>query len=65
MHCDFEKGAMNGIRAVYPGIQLKGCYYHWNRALWRKGKKLGLKSKSDKRIIVLAAALPLLPPQNI
>lgn len=62
-HSDFERGAMNAIQEVYPEIEIRGCYYHWHKALWHQRKSLKLKSKGQTRIIGLTAALPLLPAE--
>lgn len=64
-HSDFEIVTINAIQEVYPGIEIRGCYYHWHKALWRKSKLLKLKSKGQTRIVGLTAALPLLPAETI
>lgn len=65
-HCDFELAAINAISTVFPAIELKGCFYHWKRAVWRKAKKVSCdKNKGQKRIIGLTAALPLLPARDL
>lgn len=65
MHLDFEKAAINAILCAFPHVTLRGCFYHWKRAIWKKAKKLGLKSKGEKRIAALIAALPLIPHESI
>jgi len=32
---DFELAAMNSVRAVFPRAVIRGCYYHFQQALWR------------------------------
>lgn len=65
-HCDFELAAINALTEVFPNIQLKGCFYHWSRAMWKKAKAMGFnKKKGHKRIIGLTAALPLLPEEEM
>lgn len=65
-HCDFELAAINALIEIFPNTQLKGCYYHWSRAVWKKAKALGFtKRKGHKRIIGLTAVLPLLPIEEI
>lgn len=64
-HCDFEVAELNSFRKEFPSVSLRGCYFHWSKAVWKKAKSLGIKSKFDKRIIGLTAALPLLPAENI
>ena len=39
---DWEEGARNAIKIVYPSIALYGCWFHYNQAVWRKISKLGL-----------------------
>ncbi|XP_047037258.1 uncharacterized protein LOC124642701 [Helicoverpa zea] len=43
---DFEVSAILAIRNLFPDVKIVGCYFHFNRSLWRKAKQLGLnKSK--------------------
>lgn len=65
MHCDFEIALWNGLLEVYPNTSIKGCFYHWNRNMWRMGKKLGHKNKDEKQIIGMCSILPLLPKEWI
>lgn len=63
---DFEKATMNAIKEVFPDVTLKGCFFHYTKAVWKKGRELGLtKSKVLKRQVELSAALPLLPETKI
>ena len=39
---DFEKGLRKILRNLFDGINLRGCYFHYVKALWSKAKKLGL-----------------------
>ena len=52
---DFDKGLRNSLRKVFEGINLRGCFFHYVKALWSKAKKLGLcaynKIKVTKIII--------------
>lgn len=62
---DFEKAAMVGIRDVFPLIEIKLCYFHFNRALFRKAKKFNLKSSVKKPHVARCAGLARLPQQFI
>lgn len=52
---DFEKPIRNAIKNILKGVKLKGCFFHFVKALWSKSKKLGLcrknKIKNTKIII--------------
>lgn len=64
--CDFEEATMFAIKNIFPDINLHGCYYHYNKAVWKKGRTLGLtKSKILRRQVALSAVLPLLPENCI
>lgn len=65
---DYEVAAMQAIKKMFPCVTLTGCYYHYNNAIWEKGRKLGItKSKDPKKIreVALTAVLPLLPAHEI
>ncbi|RAW24261.1 hypothetical protein PC110_g19309 [Phytophthora cactorum] len=34
--CDFEHGLMNAITEQFPLVKIRGCLFHWKRALRRK-----------------------------
>lgn len=57
---------MNAMRDIFPDIQIRGCYYHYNKAIWRNAKKLGAnKTKECRKIIRLISMVPLLPAHSI
>lgn len=35
---DFELAPIKAIRGVFPGIEIKGCFYHLNRCLFKKAR---------------------------
>lgn len=37
-----EIAAMSAIKKVFPEVTVKGCYFHFNNAVWMKGISLGL-----------------------
>lgn len=66
VYTDYEKAAMNAILKVFPTTKLRGCYYHWTKNIWKKGKSFGCtRNKPGRRIVALASALPLLPDNEI
>ena len=46
---DFEMSAKNALEEVFPGVQTKGCLFHYGQSLWRKAQELGL-SRSVRTI---------------
>ncbi|KAL0810826.1 hypothetical protein ABMA28_010136 [Loxostege sticticalis] len=61
-HCDFEFAPSNALKAIFPDVTLKKCYYHFTNSIWRKAKSLQIKkNKRYRRIVGLCAALALLP----
>lgn len=64
--CDFETGLMNAVKSVFPNVELRGCYFHFNRAVWKKGKQVGLTdSRVGKEIVRMTTNLPLVPVDKL
>ena len=42
---DFEKASRKALKVNFPEADIKGCYYHYAKALWAKAKKYGLTRK--------------------
>jgi len=64
---DFEKAAHNAASDVFPGVVLKGCFFHYGQCIWRNVQQQGLTTtyQSDHdlyRFVRRAAVLPLVPP---
>ncbi|XP_076397917.1 uncharacterized protein LOC105663529 [Megachile rotundata] len=59
--CDYEKASMEAIRIQFPAVTIHGCWFHFNQALLRKWKKLGLEGAQDE-ILSMAMTMPLAPP---
>lgn len=65
MIVDFEKSAINAIQEAYPDAHIKGCFYHFNRSLFKKAKQLGIKSRVQRRHVAQCAGLARLPLKYI
>ena len=73
--CDFERAFWSAWRylfeqQVYVNVVLRGCYFHFTQAVFRKVMYFGLKGKyySDvgtKHFCKKLMALPLLPEKDI
>ncbi|KAH9634392.1 hypothetical protein HF086_000218 [Spodoptera exigua] len=59
---DFEVTAILAIKDLFPEVKILGCYFHFNRCLWRKAKQLGVvKSKLGVIHVKLCTQLAHLP----
>jgi hypothetical protein len=60
---NFETAAHNTTRTVFPGITVKGCFFHYTQAIWRITQHNGLQvtyRNNDIRLLVRRAALTTL-----
>ncbi|XP_048242867.1 uncharacterized protein LOC125375906 [Haliotis rufescens] len=62
--------AIRAIRTEFQGSDIKGCFFHFTQAIWRKTQELGLAvgyrdNPLVEQWIRRAAALPLLPLQQV
>ena len=52
--CDFEKSLRKALIEIFPKSNIYGCYFHYVKALWKKAKKHGIRTKKFlKETIVL------------
>ena len=63
---DFEVAVHNSLKNLFPGINTKGCFFHFTQCIWRKAQSTGLQNpyrdNEDVRTLVRRAAiLPLIP----
>lgn len=60
--CDYEVGLSNALKHSFPQINVSGCYFHYNKAVWKKAEILkATDSKEAKDVIRMCANFPLLP----
>ena len=63
---DFECASRNAVCHVFPNVELKGCLFHYAKAIWKKTQEYGLQTQykdvpDANKLVRRAAALPLLP----
>ena len=63
---DFETAAKNAARTVFPGITVKGCFFHCPQAIWRKTQHTDLQvtyrnNEDIRQLVRRATSLPLVP----
>ncbi|KAL5014241.1 hypothetical protein ScPMuIL_008511 [Solemya velum] len=54
---DYEVAIRNAATQVFPGINIKGCFFHYTQCIWRNAQKHGLQVpyKDNDDIRTLAA----------
>ncbi|XP_061708746.1 uncharacterized protein LOC133518956 [Cydia pomonella] len=56
---DYERAAINAFKEVYPECDVSGCFFHYNKAIWRKSEELKLEDTKDgRKLAELASYLP-------
>lgn len=64
--CDYERAQINAVRNVFPNASISGCFHHYNEAIIKKSRELGLDDTREGRNITnLCSLLPLLPTNYI
>ena len=46
---DFERAAWNAVKKVFPDVKVRGCWFHFCQAIYRKAKNLGLSKAFQKK----------------
>ncbi|XP_065660735.1 uncharacterized protein LOC136084541 isoform X1 [Hydra vulgaris] len=63
---DFESAFVSALSITFPRVTVRGCFFHFGQAVWRKVQNLGLTSFYDnqdvKKLVHRLAALPLADP---
>ncbi|XP_069136696.1 uncharacterized protein [Argopecten irradians] len=67
---DFEIALHNAMRHVFPGVSMKGCFFHYTQCIWRKVQQTGLQTayrENDdiRKLVRRAAVLPLIPQERV
>ncbi|CAG0902224.1 unnamed protein product [Darwinula stevensoni] len=67
---DFERGVITTLQLIFPSAMVKGCYFHFTQAIYRKVQEHGIsgpfmKSKEVKLSIRRIMALPFIPLESI
>ena len=67
---DFEANIWKAVQECIPGAALRGCAFHWARAVFRRLRKLGLaptyaKDREFKKFARRVLALPYAPADEI
>lgn len=67
---DFEYAAYNAARLAFPEAVIKGCFFHFGQAIWRKVQSLNMTSEFNRNLLFedfvkLMSALALVPCDRI
>lgn len=68
---DYEEGMRSAISNHWKGVEIRGCWFHLCRALWRRACKLGMsrkylqKNSDAMQILKRLMCLPLVPANRI
>ncbi|CAA91234.2 hypothetical protein [Bracoviriform inaniti] len=64
---DFERALIKSVKESMPNVTIRGCWFHFTRAISCHWQNLGLKNVSSplvQDILSLAWVLPLLPKED-
>ena len=66
----FETAVHSSIREVFPDINTKGCFFHFNQRIWRKAQATGLQipyrdNDDVKNLVRRTAILPPIPLASV
>ncbi|XP_060062830.1 uncharacterized protein LOC132543355 [Ylistrum balloti] len=67
---DFECASRNAVTQTFPAAELKGCLFHYTKAIWKKTQEYGLQTDYKnlpevQKLFRRAAALPLIPLHQV
>lgn len=67
---DYEDGMRLAIKTHWPTVTIRGCWFHYSKAILKRCRKLGLakllkENDNASAIKKQLAALPLLPAHQI
>ena len=67
---DFEKGLMNACIHVFPGVIVKGCYFHYAQCLWQRIQGIGLsvsyrENADHRKWFRMLLAMPFVPVPHV
>lgn len=63
---DFETAQINACKLIYPDCDISGCYFHYNRAVWKKARDQSVNATTEgRKVVQMCANLPLLPVTKI
>ena len=67
---DFELALWKSVQTAFPGVEHRGCAFHWAQAVWRQLSQLGLaaayrQQDAVHRFCRRIMSLPFLPPDDI
>lgn len=49
---DFEQAAIAAFKMEFPGVTIRGCFFHLSQCIWRKVQSTGIKQIIHYKIII-------------